>query len=98
MVEITWTDPALDQLEEFAEYIALDKPDAASNLVRQIFSAVERLEQFPDCGHNHRSCLIRSTESSMSDLAEFLPSRGCCRFCCSRHERRKAAPTVSIRG
>ncbi|MDO8863354.1 type II toxin-antitoxin system RelE/ParE family toxin [Haliea sp. E1-2-M8] len=51
MAEITWTDPALDQLEAIAEYIALDKPDAASNLVRQIFSAVERLEQFPDSGH-----------------------------------------------
>ena len=51
MAEIIWTDPALDQLEEIAEYIALDKPDAASNLVSQIFSTVERLEQFPDSGH-----------------------------------------------
>ncbi|QQD18365.1 type II toxin-antitoxin system RelE/ParE family toxin [Spongiibacter nanhainus] len=51
MAEIIWTDPALDQLEEIAEYIALDKPDAASNLVSQIFSTVERLERFPDSGH-----------------------------------------------
>lgn len=51
MAEIIWTEPALDQLEEIAEYIALDKPDAASNLVSQIFSTVERLERFPDSGH-----------------------------------------------
>lgn len=51
MAEVIWTDPALDQLEEIAEYIALDKPGAASSLVKTIFSTVERLEQFPDSGH-----------------------------------------------
>ena len=51
MAEVIWTDPALDQLEEIAEYIALDKPSAASNLVKTIFSTVERLEQFPESGH-----------------------------------------------
>lgn len=51
MAEIIWTDPALDQLDEIAEYIALDKPGAASNLVKTIFSSVERLEQFPESGH-----------------------------------------------
>ena len=51
MAEITWTDPALDQLGEIAEYIALDKPGAAADLVKRVFSAVEQLEQFPDSGH-----------------------------------------------
>ncbi|MBZ2188829.1 type II toxin-antitoxin system RelE/ParE family toxin [Alcanivorax sp. JB21] len=51
MAEITWTDPALDQLGEIAEYIALDKPDAAVDLVKRVFSIVEQLEQFPDSGH-----------------------------------------------
>tara|TARA_R110000787_G_scaffold255250_3_gene360567 strand:- start:1853 stop:2170 length:318 start_codon:yes stop_codon:yes gene_type:complete len=51
VAELVWTDPALDQLEEIAEYIALDKPDAASNLLGQILSTVERLERFPDSGH-----------------------------------------------
>lgn len=51
MAEIIWTDPTLDQLDEIAEYIALDKPEAASNLVKTIFSAVERLEQLLDSGH-----------------------------------------------
>ena len=51
MAQVIWTDPALDQLEEIAEYIALDKPDAASNLVQAIFSSVDRLELFPQSGH-----------------------------------------------
>jgi len=51
VAEVIWTDPALGQLEEVAEYIALDKPDAASSLVKTIFFTVERLEQFPESGH-----------------------------------------------
>ena len=51
MAQVIWTDPALDQLEEIAEYIALDKPDAASNLVKAIFPSVDRLELFPQSGH-----------------------------------------------
>mgnify|MGYP001081618262 CR=1 FL=1 len=50
MAEIVWTDPALDQLEEIADYIALDKPEAAAGLVERIFSTVDRLGQFPDSG------------------------------------------------
>ena len=51
MAEIVWSDPALDQLEEIADYIALDKPEAAAGLVKKIFSTVDRLGQFPDSGH-----------------------------------------------
>jgi toxin ParE1/3/4 len=51
VAEIVWTDPALDQLEDIAEYIALDNPAAASDLVKQIFAKVDRLERFPDSGH-----------------------------------------------
>lgn len=51
MAEVIWSDPALDQLEEIAEYIALDRPGAASKLVKTIFSTVDRLQQFPDSGH-----------------------------------------------
>lgn len=50
MAEIIWANPALDQLEDIAEYIALDKPGAASRLVQEIFSSVDRLERFPDSG------------------------------------------------
>ena len=50
MARIVWADPALDDLEEIAEYIALDDEDAAKRLVRRVFEAVERLRNFPDSG------------------------------------------------
>ena len=50
MVEIVWTEPALLDLNEIAEYIALDTPSAARKLVQKVFSKTERLENFPDSG------------------------------------------------
>jgi toxin ParE1/3/4 len=50
MAQIIWTEPALLDLNEIAEYIALDKSDAASHLVQKIFSKTERLEEFPESG------------------------------------------------
>ena len=50
MAQIIWTDPALEDLNEIAEYIALDKSSAARNLVREVFSKVKRLEDFPNSG------------------------------------------------
>ena len=50
MAQIIWTEPALLNLNEIAEYIALDKPNAASQLVQKIFSKTERLEEFPESG------------------------------------------------
>lgn len=49
MAEVTWTNPALDQLEEIAEYIAVDKPGAATDFVKRVFRKVERL--IPNSGH-----------------------------------------------
>lgn len=50
MAKIIWTEPALDQLDDIAEYIALDNPEAASQLVVKVFQKVDRLEQFPNSG------------------------------------------------
>lgn len=50
MAQIIWTEPALDQLDDIAEYIALDNPTAASALVQEVFKKVDRLEQFPKSG------------------------------------------------
>ncbi|MFT5033949.1 MAG: toxin ParE1/3/4 [Bacteroidia bacterium] len=50
MAEIIWTEPALDQLSDIAEFIALDKPAAAARLVQRVFDAVARLERFPNSG------------------------------------------------
>ena len=46
MAEVIWTEPALEQLDQIAEYIALDKPEVASDLVRRVFDTTELFENF----------------------------------------------------
>ena len=48
MARVVWAEPALQDLEQIADYIALDKPKAAKDLVRTVFEKVELLETFPD--------------------------------------------------
>ena len=50
MVEIIWTEPALQDLDVIADYIALDKPDAARHLVQNVFQHVEQLSRYPESG------------------------------------------------
>ena len=50
MAQIKWTEPALDDLNAIAEYIALDKPSAAKKLVQEVFKSVKRLKDFPNSG------------------------------------------------
>ena len=50
MAQIKWAEPALDDLNEIAEYLALDNPAAAKKLVRNVFKSVKRLKDFPQSG------------------------------------------------
>jgi len=50
MAQIIWTEPALNDLNEIAEYIALDKPSAAQNLIKDVFKSIKRLKNFPESG------------------------------------------------
>ena len=50
MVKIRWVNSALDDLDEIAEYIALDKISAAKKLVQRIFSRVDLLSNSPESG------------------------------------------------
>ncbi len=50
MARLIWSEPALADLDEIAEYIALDNPVAASRFVRKVFDRVERLEAHPKSG------------------------------------------------
>lgn len=50
MAQVVWSEPALNDLNEIAEFIALSNPTAARNLVSKVFTKVERLERFPDSG------------------------------------------------
>jgi len=50
MAQVIWTEPALQDLNEIAEFIALDKISAANKLVQKVFTTTERLEKFPKSG------------------------------------------------
>ncbi len=50
MAQLIWTEPALLDLGEIADYIALDDPAAASNYVQEVFNRIERLELYPNSG------------------------------------------------
>lgn len=47
MAEVIRTEPALQELDALAEYIALDNPFAAGHPVQEIFDKTGRLEDFP---------------------------------------------------
>ena len=49
-MQVVWTDPALDRVEESTLYIAADDPAAAVRWVDDLFAAVERLADFPESG------------------------------------------------
>lgn len=50
MARIIWTEPALRDLDEIADYISLDKPAAASRFVQEVFERIEQLASHPKIG------------------------------------------------
>jgi len=50
MARLIWTEPALQDLDGIAEYIALDNPLAAARYVQKVFDTVERLKAHPKSG------------------------------------------------
>lgn len=48
MAQIVWTEPALSDLDAIADYIALENPAAASELVRRVFRHVGQLVTHPE--------------------------------------------------
>ena len=50
MAEIIWTNPALEDLNDIAEYIALSNIDAAKKLTHKVFDKISRLEDHPESG------------------------------------------------
>lgn len=54
MARLIWTEPALQDLEQIADYIALDNELAAKKLVQKVFYQAEMLQQFPEmCAFAH---------------------------------------------
>jgi len=50
MAEVIWTSPALDELNDIGEYIALSNIPAAKKLVQKVFDKISRLENHPESG------------------------------------------------
>jgi plasmid stabilization system protein ParE len=50
MAEVIWTEPALQDLNTIADYIAVENPLAASALVKRVFDHVTQLERYPESG------------------------------------------------
>jgi toxin ParE1/3/4 len=50
MAEVIWAEPALNDLDAIADYIALDNPEAARQLVQKIFEHINHLQDHPKLG------------------------------------------------
>ncbi len=50
MARIIWTEPALQKIDEIADYISLVKPSAAKKLVREVFNRVGYTADHPKSG------------------------------------------------
>jgi hypothetical protein len=50
MAEVIWAEPALNDLDAIADYIALDNPEAARRLMQKIFEHVGHLESHAKLG------------------------------------------------
>ncbi len=50
MARLIWTESVLRQLEEQADYVALENPAAARAIVQTVFNRVEQLKTFPESG------------------------------------------------
>lgn len=65
MVKLVWTESALTDLDEIAEYIAIDNPSAASGYVKKVFKCIEHLKDYPNSGK-------RPTELTESPYREIV--------------------------
>jgi plasmid stabilization system protein ParE len=50
MAQVIWTEPALNNLDAIADYIAVENPLAAAALVQRVFGHIEQLEAHPESG------------------------------------------------
>lgn len=54
MAEIVWSEPALADLEAIADYVAIEDPVAAVELVRRVIGHIGQLADHPESGSRPR--------------------------------------------
>lgn len=59
-MRVEWLEKALKNLEDEANYIALENPKAADDFSDAIFASVDKLAQFPLMGREGRVKQIRN--------------------------------------
>ena len=50
MAQIIWTEPALNDMDAIADYIAIENASAATALVQRVFAHIEQLRVHPKSG------------------------------------------------
>ena len=55
MAEVIWAEPALHDLDAIADYIALDNPEAARQLVQKVFEHVDHLQSHPGLAQSRKN-------------------------------------------
>lgn len=71
MTQIKWTESALNDLDEIAEYIALDKPGVAKKLVKSVFKSKNDSRISPNLERSLQNYPIRDIGNYLSIHAEF---------------------------
>lgn len=70
MAQVTWTEPALSDLDEIAEYIALDNPGAAHRFVKKYFLLLSVLNNSRNQDVSRQSWIARDIGKSLSGHVE----------------------------
>ena len=68
MAELIWTQPALEDLDRIADYIAIDDLMASKRLVQRVFQHVEQLETHPESGS--RPAELRASSRRYRQIVE----------------------------
>ena len=66
---VHWFPLALERVEEIAEYIAEDNPEAAAHWVNELFNTVDRLNDFPISGRVVPETNVRHGSQLLSEDA-----------------------------
>ena len=53
-MQVRWSRPAVEDLEQIGEWIERDNPEAARRVARTIYDECGRLKDFPDLGRASR--------------------------------------------
>jgi len=72
-MEVKWLNKALKNLDQEAEYIATDNPEAARLIVQQISSSIALLAKNPSLGHPGR--IIGTRELIVNKIRYLVPYR-----------------------